>query len=436
MPATGVGEATQSSGATDVPQLGHGLFFAYGVDSAVLDDLDFNYSKSFGGGDGTHVHLKRLWVNWYDYEHQDHFRQRIRNTALLNTDEPIAYEIGNEPNLYWAWSEGASGRQNPDPAKYTALLKIAYQEIKAVDPDAIVVAAGMATVGPASPTERPPAYPQAWNDLMFGQAMYDHGARGYFDAMGGHPYGFAYEPERDPTQPTVNGLAFRRMEQLHQVMVANGDGDTPIWGTEWGWLIRRPECESQWRAEGRWWQVVSEQQQADYLVRAFHYAEAHWPWMGPLFVNYDYAIAKPNCDALSWYGIINADGTHRPAYNALKTMPKVRILSIQPDRFAWMQEFESREPVSTTISINNAGTGNFNWTLSINQPWITPSDTSGVDGEQVTLTIDLTGLVMGTHEATVTITADEGVYGSPHQILLHLTLVAVRHDVFLPLITQ
>jgi len=416
-----------------VPQLGYGLFFAYGVDGAALNDLGFNYSKGFGGGDGTHVHLTRLWANWYDYEHQDQFRQEIRDIALQHAGEPIAYEIGNEPNLDWAWSEGAPGTRNPDPARYTALLKIAYQEIKAMDPDAIVVAAGMATVGPASPTQQPPAYPHAWNDLMFVQAMYDHGAKGYFDAMGGHPYGFAYEPERDPT--AVNGLAFRRMEQLHQVMVANGDGNTPIWGTEWGWLIKRPECESEWRAQGRWWQVVSAQQQADYLVRAFQYAEVHWPWMGPLFVNYDFARAKPHCDALSWYGIINADGTHRPAYDALKAMPKVRILSVEPDAFAWMQQFDKREPVSTTIRIENIGAGSFNWTLTVDQAWVSPSSTSGVAGAEVTLTIDPTGLALGTYQATVTITADAGVYESPHQVQLCLLLVSIRHDIFLPLIS-
>ena len=113
-------------GGTPVPRLGYGLFFAYGVDSAVLNDLGFNYSKGFGGGDGTHVHLTRLWADWYDYEHQDQFRQYIRNSVLPHVNEPVAYEIGNEPNLDWAWSEGAPGIQNPDPAKYTTLLKIAY----------------------------------------------------------------------------------------------------------------------------------------------------------------------------------------------------------------------------------------------------------------------------------------------------------------------
>ena len=113
--------------ALSVPQLGYGLFFAYGVDSAVLNDLGLNYSKGFGGGDGAHVHLTRLWANWYNYEHQNQFHQYIRNIALQHVNEHIAYEIGNEPNLDWAWSEGAPGTQNPDPAKYTTLLKVAYQ---------------------------------------------------------------------------------------------------------------------------------------------------------------------------------------------------------------------------------------------------------------------------------------------------------------------
>jgi hypothetical protein len=82
----------------------------------------------------------------------------------------------------------------------------------------------------------------------------------------------------------------------------------------------------------------------------------------------------------------------------------------------------------------HAGSGSFNWTLSVDQPWVSANETHGVAGAQVTLTLDPTGLALGTHQATATISADAGVYDSPYQVLLRLILVPVRHDVFLPVI--
>ena len=233
-------------------------------------------------------------------------------------DVEIAYEIWTEPNLSVEW-----GRLPPDPGYYTTMLQHAYWGIKAGDPQAIVVTAGLATTGPAG-MEQPPAYPQAWSDLLFIQAMYDHGAKGYFDALGSHPYGFAYPPEQDPWQ--VNGLAFRRAEQQRQVMVANGDGDKLIWATEWGWLLDPGSGCYDW---GDWstrtWQIVSQEQQADYLRRAFLYACRHWPWMGPMFVsNLDFSTVPwyHECEPMRWYSILNPDGSPRLAYTYLKEMPK------------------------------------------------------------------------------------------------------------------
>jgi hypothetical protein len=65
--------------------------------------------------------------------------------------------------------------------------------------------------------------------------MYSAGAKGNFDILGSHPYGFAYPPEYDPG--AASGLAFRRAEQQYGVMVANGDGAKQVWATEFGWLL-------------------------------------------------------------------------------------------------------------------------------------------------------------------------------------------------------
>ena len=61
-----------------------------------------------------------------------------------------AYQIWNEPNLSREW-----GDQPPDPAAYTELLKVCYQAIKEVDPDAIVISAGLAPTGTGLPVALP-----------------------------------------------------------------------------------------------------------------------------------------------------------------------------------------------------------------------------------------------------------------------------------------
>jgi hypothetical protein len=258
----------------------------------------------------------------------------------------IAYEVWNEPNLEIEW-----GGQTPDPTRYTALLKAAYPRVKAADPEAWVVTAGLATTGgtladaQAGKKMVTTARGPAWNDLHYIQAMYNAGAKGYFDVLGSHPHGFAYAPDRDPTDPAVNGLCFRRAEQQREIMVANGDGDTPIWVTEFGWILDPAidglNCNGWGSWPSREWQIVSPQTQATYLVDAYSYAKQHWPWMSVMCMfNLDfgadfYQAGCPSgwnmCNDMRYYSLVyrvspcdpaNSPRQFRPAYGALKAMPK------------------------------------------------------------------------------------------------------------------
>jgi Tol biopolymer transport system component len=210
-----------------------------------------------------------------------------------------AYEIWNEPNLDYEW-----GYLEPDPARYTALLQAAYQAVKAVDPDALVISGGLATTGDGSAT--------ATGDLDFLQGMYDAGARGYFDALGSHPYAFGHDPDyEDPW-----GLSLSRAAQQRDVMIANGDAETPIWITEAGWVLH-----TNWNLVEHEEIAVDEAQQAEYLVRAYQKVPAEWPWVEALFLfNLDfssvpwYRAAEP----MRWYAILNPDRTPRPAYSNIK----------------------------------------------------------------------------------------------------------------------
>lgn len=128
------------------------------------------------------------------------------------------YEIWNEPNYDGFWEPA------PDAAAYTALLKIAYTRIKAADPNATVIGGSVAAVA-----ESPGG--SAINPVTYLSQMYAAGAAGYFDALAFHPYQYA---KAFSVQEGHAGVPFTQAQQLHAVMVANGDGHKKIWATEYG----------------------------------------------------------------------------------------------------------------------------------------------------------------------------------------------------------
>ncbi len=211
-----------------------------------------------------------------------------------------AYEIWNEPNLNYEW-----GNQPPDPVAYTNMLKTAYTAIKQVDPDALVISGGLATTGEGSPT--------AYGDLAFLQGMYDAGAKGYFDALGSHPYAFG----RPPDESNPWGLSFDRVASQHEVMQSNQDGETPIWITETGWVLQ-----NSWDLDEHEVVGVTEAQQADYLTRAYAKVQ-EWPFVKGMFLfNLDFSTVPwyPAAEPMRWYAILNPDRTPRPAYTDLRLM--------------------------------------------------------------------------------------------------------------------
>jgi polysaccharide biosynthesis protein PslG len=228
-----------------------------------------------------------------------------------------AYEIWNEPNLDREW-----GDKKPDPVAYTSMLKSSYQAIKAADPQALVVTAGM------SPTTTNNA--QAMPDLEFIRQMYAAGAKGNFDVLGVHAAGFKAEPCADPAQVAMNPdlsnpgdssppdlkriYAFRHVEDVRALMVQQGDSDRQMGVLEMGWTTdARPGSQYAWFA-------VDRDQQAKNLVGAFECARQFWqPWMGFMTVIYIPDPGWTQQQEQYWWSITNPDGTPRPAYTALKS---------------------------------------------------------------------------------------------------------------------
>jgi hypothetical protein len=221
-----------------------------------------------------------------------------------------AYQVWNEPNLSREW-----GHQAPDPAGYVALLQVCYEAIKAADPAAIVITAGLAPTG----TQPPEAMPAP--DFL--QGMYDAGAAAYFDVLGANAPGYKAPPETAPetaaeTEAFGRGrwFAFRHVEDQRQIMLDNGDGAKQVAILEMGWTTDQINPNYAWHA-------VSEAEQAAYLVRAYQFADAEWePWIGLITTIYIADRYWTADNEQYWWSITLPDGTPRPAYYALRDMPK------------------------------------------------------------------------------------------------------------------
>jgi len=233
------------------------------------------------------------------------FANFMTELAMRYKGRVAAYEIWNEPNLNYEW-----GYLNPDPVAYADMLKAAYTAIKAVDPNALVISGGLSTTGDGSAT--------SYGDLKFLQAMYDAGAKGYFDALGSHPYAFG----RSPDDIDPEGLSLFRVVEQHEVMQANGDGDKPIWITETGWVLQ-----THWDLGEHQAIAVTEPQQAEYLTRTYEKIQQEWPFVEAIFLfNLDFSTVPwyPAAEPMRWYSILNPDRTPRMAYTMLRQTARNR----------------------------------------------------------------------------------------------------------------
>jgi hypothetical protein len=218
-----------------------------------------------------------------DYQHF------VEQVAWRYRGRILAYVIWNEPNLALEW-----GGQSPDPAAYTRLLRVGYQAVKAGDPHALVVAAGLAPTN--GDGER------AMDERDFLQGMYQSGAAAYFDVLGTHPYGFGLPP--DAALTSNDGLVFGRLEDVRSIMLRNGDGATPVWITEMGWTVDAPPDQPDI--------AVSPEQQASYLISALDRVRREWPWVKLITV---WNLSRPGPgDAFGGYSLLGPDGQPRPAY--------------------------------------------------------------------------------------------------------------------------
>jgi hypothetical protein len=179
------------------------------------------------------------------------------------------YEIWDEPNVEPHW-----GNRNADPVEYAQMLIPASQAIRANDPNAKIVLAGLAM---NLEVHRP--HPN-YSEILFLRGLYEIGAGKYFDLVAAKPYGMWTGPE----DRTVNSgvLNFSRLVLVRDEMRQYGDQAKSVWAVEMGWNALPPN----WKGEASPWGTDTEAQQADRLARALARMGVEWNWTTGIFPQY------------------------------------------------------------------------------------------------------------------------------------------------------
>jgi len=156
--------------------------------------------------------------------------------AFLNYVKTIVTHFKGKVNHFELWNEfnlvGSEFNPTSKTSKdYVSLLKLVYEEIKSINPEATLI--GGATSGV---------------DLKWLKEILDAGAIDYMDALSFHPYCYPNSPE--------DGEIIKGIDNIY-ALLGKYKGDIPIWITEIGWPTYLEE-------DG-----VSEEVAAAFLVRTY-----------------------------------------------------------------------------------------------------------------------------------------------------------------------
>jgi hypothetical protein len=243
-----------------------------------------------------------------------------------------AVEVWNEMNLEREWNtaEGVS------PAAYVELLREAYTTLKAEDPSIIVISGALSPTGincnGSFPDCQATGRPIVVDDVTYLRSFVALGGLAYADCVGTHSNGTNLPPTADGSKPppragyTFGGpwdnphysWALRSQVETYASLL-NGQKQQCV--TEFGYAS---PVDGAFPPNFGFAADVSEQQQADYLVQAFNWMRDSQQVKLAFLFNLDYGPkgGDPASDDNVIFSILRRDGSPRPAFDALSTMPK------------------------------------------------------------------------------------------------------------------
>jgi hypothetical protein len=121
---------------------------------------------------------------------------------------------------------------------------------------------------------------------------------------------------------------------------------------------------------------------------------------------------------------VNVDGKIGPTQTVSVVTPEgvpIPIIAISRGRFNFAHVMAGSPPPSQTFRITNNGAGILNWTAADDAEWLTCDPSAGMGNAVVSISIDPTGLAVGTYNAAITV-SDPLATNSPQIITVYLTV--------------
>ncbi len=238
-----------------------------------------------------------------------------------------AIEVWNEQNLDREWTS-ANGIS---PEDYVRFLQVAYDAIKAKDPNIIVISGALSPTGTGD-------WVQWADDFEYMDRALAAGMLNYADCVGAHHNGYNIGPDvawdqtgsspkaatatfRGPFDNPHHSWSFYTTINTYADKVQAVDPNKKLCVTEFGWASSEGYTEYPPGFEFALDNTL--QDQATYIVQAFNQMkESNDVWLAFLF-NFDFGNKGngPTDDPVP-YSIIDTQGHPRPAFDAVAAMAK------------------------------------------------------------------------------------------------------------------
>lgn len=244
------------------------------------------------------------------------YAQFIGGLAARYAGRVDAYQVWYEPNLRREWFS----ESHPISAQsYVELLKGAYAAVKAADPAASVISAGL------SPTGFNDGF-NAINDRVFLMDLYAQDVMSYSDAISAHLGGWANPPDAtcceaaEGVETHFQDRSFFFQDTLNDyrlIMIQNRD-NRPLWVTKFGWGSSADMTPPGEESGYIYVTYTDLEEQAAYDARGFALGQ-ELGFIGPMFLhNLNGCVATPVRAENCYASLIGPDGAPRPAFNAVQ----------------------------------------------------------------------------------------------------------------------
>ena len=223
------------------------------------------------------------------------FAEYVGYLASLGAD---AIEVWNEPNIDREWPSG-----QVNGASYARLLRPAYEAIKAVNPDVMVISAALAPTGFFGGG-------CAWSgcdDHVFMAQMANAGVPNYADCIGVHYNEGILPPTAQGGDPRDEYPTRYLPLMLRRVQFPFRNSRIPMCMTEMGYLS--PEGYGPLPAGFRWAQYTSVQEQARWLADAIQISANYQEMPVEMVIVWNIDFDLYESDPQGGYAIIRPDGS-------------------------------------------------------------------------------------------------------------------------------